>query len=248
MVNLTDNQLIILFTIVIVVLTAFSILLFIYYQKKQKLEFVLGPSFSLVNIKETYKDKIKVLYDDIIYNELSSIQVTIRNSGNSSIQRSNIKIPIKFKFDEDIKVIDSKVINKKPEGIIFNINKLINNEFNIDFELLNPGYEIKLQFVCVGGEVELPEIDASMIADTHINIIDYEDYLVEKNVFKNFKYFILTSFLAILVVYLPNFLSNNSYILILSLVIGIALTILSLIFFIYTIWPMVKDIYFTYKK
>lgn len=181
MVELTESQIIIILAVITALLTLFLIIQAFRYHKKRKLQFLLDKSLSLVKIKESYRDKIKVSYNDIIVDDLSLAQVIIRNSGNSSIQKGNIKAPIKFKFDIDTKVIDAKIIDRKPDGIVFNINKQSDTEFYGDFELLNPGYEIKLQFVCIGGGAKSLEIDASMIADTQINISPYEEYLEEKS-------------------------------------------------------------------
>lgn len=242
MVDLTDGQIIIILAVITVFLTLFLIIQAWRYHKKRKLLFLLDKSLSLVKIKESYRDRIKVSYNDIIVDDLSLTQVIIRNSGNSSILKENIKAPIKFKFDIGTKVIDAKIIDMKPNGIIFNINKQSDNEFYGDFELLNQGYEIKLQFVCIGGGSKSPEIDASMIADTQINISSYEEYLEEKNIYKGIIYIIIVPFLGIGLILLTT-LTKNPYIILPSGIIGILLVILSVVYMIYFIWQRIKYIY-----
>jgi uncharacterized protein YehS (DUF1456 family) len=186
MVDLTTNEIIIIvLTIITIVLGAVSILLFLHYQKKKKLRFLVDQLLSLVKIKESYKDKIKILYNDRIVDNLSLVQLIIQNSGNSSISKEDIKVPIKIEFSEGVRIIDDKIISKKPDGLIIHTNKPRDNEINYNFELLNPGNEIKVQFVCIGEEVKSPKVDASMIADINYDVIKYEDYIEEKNTNKN---------------------------------------------------------------
>jgi hypothetical protein len=249
MVDLTDGQIIIILTVITVFLTLFLIIQAWRYQKKKKLLFLLDQSLSLVKIKESYRDRIKVSYNDIIVDDLSLAQVIIRNSGNSSILKENIKAPIKFKFDIGTKVIDAKVIDMKPDGIIFNINKQSDNEFYGDFELLNQGYEVKLQFVCIGGGSKSPEIDASMIADTQIKISSYKEYLEEKDAYKGILFFISTSFLGIGSIWLTT-LTKNPYSIVFLGLIGIVFLILSTGYIIYYIWQrIIKSIFlFIFKR
>lgn len=243
MMDLTNEQFIIILTVVLVILALITILQSIFYQKKKKLQFLLGPSFSLVNIKQSFKEKIKVLYENVPYDDLSSIQVTIRNSGNIPISKEDIIVPIKLNFDEKIRIIDFKKISTKPKGLIFDINKSNDNEVICNFELLNQNYEITLQFVCVGDEIKYPEINATMIKGTYVDIVPYEKYLEEKNDFKNMKYLIFTSFLGVAIIWLSS-LIQNPYIILFSLVIGLTLGIFSGFSLLYFSWRgIIKDFY-----
>jgi len=243
MMGLTNEQYIIILTVTLVILALIAILQSIYYRKKKKLQFLLGPSFSLVNIKQSFKEKIKVLYENVPYDDLSSIQVTIRNSGNMPISKEDIIVPIKLNFDEKIKIIDWKKISTQPTELIFMINKSNDNEVECNFELLNQNYEIKLQFVCVGGEIKYPEINATMVKGTHVDIIQYEKYFEEKNVYKNMKYLIFTSFLGFAIVWLST-LMKNPYMILFLMVIGTALFIFSGISLIYFSWRgLIRDFY-----
>ncbi len=233
MVDLTTNEIIIIIlTIFIIVLTAISILLFIHYQKKKKLRFLVDQSLSLVKIKESYKDEIKISYNDMIVDNLSLIQLIIQNSGNSSISKEDIKVPIKIEFAEGIRIIDDKIISKKPDGLIIHINKPRDNEINYNFDLLNPGNEIKVQFVCIGEEVKSPKIDASMIADIHYDVINYAEYIEEKNINKKIYSAILMTFVG-LIFFLLAASTKDSLIIIFSFVIGTIITLVGSILLIY---------------
>lgn len=248
MIDLTDNQLIILLTAVLVIFAFISIFQGIYYHKKKKLLFLVGPSFSLVNIKESFKEKIKVLYNDYPVDNISSIQVIIQNSGNLPIMKKDIIVPIMFNFDEQIKIIDWKKISTKPEGLAVNINMQSDTKVYCDFELLNPKYEIKLQFVCIGEEIKPPKIDATMIAGTKYNVIPYEQYLEEKNVYKNMKYFIFTFFLGLGLLWLTS-LTKNPFIIVSLFIIGFIVVIFSVVFLVYFTWGgIIKDIYSYLKR
>lgn len=247
MMGLTNEQLIIILTVVLVILALITILQSVFYRKKKKLQFLLGPSFSLVNIKQSFKEKIKVFYENVPSDDLSSIQVTIRNSGNIPISKEDIVVPIKLNFDEKIKIIDWKKISTQPKGLIVNVNKSNDNEVNCDFELLNQNHEIKLQFVCVGGEIKFPEINATMVKGTHIDIIPYEIYLEEKNVYKKMKYSIFNSFLGFAMIWLSS-LIENPYIILFSLVIGLVLVVFSGISLLYFSWRGIIRDFYSYLK
>ncbi len=220
--KITENQIIIILTIITIILAAVSIYVVLYYQKRKRLKFLLDQSLSLVNIKESYKDKIKISYDDIIVDSLTLTQVTIQNSGNSSIQKEDIKVPIKIKFGEGIRIIDDKVISKKPDSLIIHTNKQDDNEINYSFDLFNPGNKIKVQFVCIGEEVKPPKIDASMIADTRYNVISYEEYIEGKTSLKNTIYVGLIILAGLGLIWVTT-LNINSVITIYSFVIGTVL-------------------------
>jgi len=262
MVDLENEQLILLLTVVLVIIALITIFQSFYYQKKKKLQFILGPSFSLVNIKESYKEKIRVLYENTAYDDLSSIQITIRNFGNEPISKEDLIVPIKFNFDKQIKIIDWKIISTKPEELIANISQAgnvklnnnkdkisIDNEFHCDFELLNPKYEIKLQFVCVGGEIKNPTINATMIKGiSSVDIVQYEEYLEEKNVYTNMKNLFLVSILGIGLVWVST-LIKNPYIIIFLFPIGLITFVLSMTFLIFISWRgIIKDIYSSLKR
>lgn len=233
MVDLTTNEIIIIIlTITTIVLTAISIFLFLHYQKKKKLRFLVDQSLSLVKIKESYKDKIKISYNDMIVNNLSLVQLNIQNSGNSSISKEDIKVPIKIEFAEGVRIIDDKVISKKPNGLVIHINKPRDNEINYNFDLLNPGNEIKVQFVCIGGEVESPKIDASMIADINYDVIEYEDYIQERNTNKNMTSAGLMAIVGVIIVGLGTY-TKVPLIIVFSFVIGTILALVGSILMIY---------------
>ena len=89
-------------------------------------------------------------------------KVEIRNNGNLSIRKEDIIKPLEFNFGEKSSVIDYSVIDTEPEGITVNLesNNEKNNLIRCFFDLLNPGDEFTLQFVCLGESKELPNITA----------------------------------------------------------------------------------------
>ncbi|MEA3356863.1 MAG: hypothetical protein U9Q67_00270 [Patescibacteria group bacterium] len=149
-----------------IVLALFTILVMVmlHIRSKRKKELIckLFPSLSLVDVRTEVKDKIKIYYNDDLVENLSMTKVKIRNNGNLSIRKEDIIKPLEFNFGEKLSVIDYSPIDTEPEGITVNLesNNEKDNLIRCFFDLLNPGDEFTLQFVCLGESKELPNITA----------------------------------------------------------------------------------------
>lgn len=241
------EQILIILGVLTVIISLGLMIQAYFYHKKNKLQFLVGPSFSLVKIKETYKDKIQVSYDGIHYDDLSSIELTIINSGNFEILKDDILKPVRFTFDNQLNVIDYKEVSTKPDGINYHISRN-NNNFFFDFDLLKPKWEIKLQFVCVGvGNIQKPNIDAKYIKDTKINIIEYKKYIEEKNSFKNIIKYFFTSLIGFGILYLVT-LTQNPFLMVGLFMLGLFLVLASSILLVYVTWSSLIKELFSYRK
>ena len=85
--TITNEQLIIILGVITAIAAITSVVLFIHYQKKKKLQCLFYTPLSIVNIEKSFKSEMTVSYNDIIIDDLSMIQVIIRNSGNLPIAK-----------------------------------------------------------------------------------------------------------------------------------------------------------------
>jgi hypothetical protein len=149
---------------IVLALLTILVMVMLHIRSKRKKELIckLFPSLSLVDVRTEVKDKIKIYYNDDLVENLSMTKVKIRNNGNLSIRKEDIIKPLEFNFGEKLSVIDYSAIDTEPEGITVNLesNNEKNNLIRCFFDLLNPGDEFTLQFVCLGESKELPNITA----------------------------------------------------------------------------------------
>ena len=172
---------ILLGSITVIVAIIVPIILYILSKRKKKLICKLFPSLSLVDVRTEVKDKIKIYYDEKLVENLSMTKVKIRNNGNLPIRKEDIIKPLEFNFGENLSVIDRRLIDTEPEGITVKLES--NNENNLircSFDLLNPGDELTLQFVCLGESKELPNIGARIEGIKHVETISVSEEIAER--------------------------------------------------------------------
>ena len=153
------------------------ILLFI-SQRKKKISCLFHPFFSLVDVRNEVKDRIKIYYNDQLVENLSMRKVKIKNSGNLSIRKEDIIKPIEFVFDKHIKIMDFSVTELKEEGIEIELkHNSDKNSIQCYFDLLNKGDEFTLEFVYLGEAKESPDVISRIDG---IKRIDVEEYTISE--------------------------------------------------------------------
>lgn len=149
------------------------ILLFI-SQRKKKLSCKFHPFFSLVDVRNEIKDKIKIFYNDELAENLSMRKVTIKNSGNLSIRKEDIIKPLEFVFQNHIKIMDFSITELKEDGIEIELkHNADTNSVQCSFDLLNKGDEFTMEFVYLGEAKKSPDVISRIDG---IKRIDVEDY------------------------------------------------------------------------
>lgn len=158
-------------TIAALLAVILSIVMFIKTQKSRRLQFLIS-SFSLIDVKSAIKEKIKIFYDDNIVSNLCMAKVKVKNRGKLAIRKKDVFSPIEIVFNEKDKVIDWKVVNTEPPDININLERLDDEPYRIrlNFDLLNPGDEANLEFVCIMEEKSIPDVRARIEGLKHIDI------------------------------------------------------------------------------
>lgn len=162
------------------------ILIFI-SQRKKKLSCIFLPFFSLVDVRNEVKDKIKIFYNDELAENLSMRKVTIKNSGNLSIRKEDIIKPLEFVFENHVKIMDFSVTELKEEGIEIELNHNADkNSIQCFFDLLNKGDEFTMEFVYLGEAKKSPSVISRIDG---IKRIDVQDYIISEDKEKRFQLF-----------------------------------------------------------
>lgn len=156
------------FAAVLAVIT--TIVMFIKMQKYRRLQFLVS-SFSLIDVKRSIKDKIKIYYDENIVSNLSMVKVKVKNSGKLAIRKEDVVSPIEIVFNEKTKIIDWSVASTEPPGININLERL-DDEYGIkcNFGLLNPGDEANLELVCIPEDGSIPEVRTRIEGLKHVDV------------------------------------------------------------------------------
>jgi len=147
-------------------------------QRKKKLSCIFLPFFSLVDVRNEVKDRIKIFYNDELAENLSMRKVTIKNSGNLSIRKEDIIKPLEFVFEKHIKIMDFSVTELKEEGIGIELkHNADKNSIQCSFDLLNKGDEFTMEFVYLGEDKNSPGVISRIDG---VKRIDVEDYAISE--------------------------------------------------------------------
>ena len=120
----------------------------IYYlqNKKKKLIYEEIQNLSVINVKNDFKDKIEIKYDDKIVDNLFVLTAKFKNKGSLSIKENDIIKPIEIIFDK--KILKPDVIETSPQGIEVQLDTVSEGKsVHCKFNLLNPDDYFTLQFV-----------------------------------------------------------------------------------------------------
>ena len=196
------------------------ITIYVYGKKYKRIKCLLSTSLSLIDIKPHVKDDIKIYYKEELIDNISMIEVEIINNGDIPIKKEDLATPITFEFNESANII-SNVSDKVPSNI--NVDLIINdkNIINCYFDLLNPKDTIKIRFIALGDNIDVPKIHGHIEDVSKLEIEDLS-YLEKKSVFWT------TMFISYIIVGLSFFIgsvmgfqieeSSSVYILVLGIV------------------------------
>jgi len=137
-------------------LIAIAISVRIYYLQRGRKEItyeVLSNS-PIVNVKNEIKSEIKIFYKNRPVEGINLIIIRFYNSGTLSISTHDFEEPIKLFLGDSAELINSEIIETKPEQL----NPKLNNEkdnITIAPLLLNPGDSFSLKIISLKPNEEL---------------------------------------------------------------------------------------------
>lgn len=161
-------------------------------QQKRAISCTFDSVASPVEVKagEALKGDIEIRYKGKPVENLFVVRAHLRNTGNSSIRKSDVLEPIKFTFAENAELIRQPiVVDRIPKelnfdwqfGMIGNPPRV--NSTSLIFDLLNPRDELTVEFICTG-KSEIPKLTARIEGVSQVDTISpYEVYLLKHNLF-----------------------------------------------------------------
>ena len=183
--------------IVAIIAVLVSLILFILSTKSKGFSYYIESANSVVRVEENVSDKVEVLYEGSKVENVNLIVVTIRNSGNLSIEKEDFTRPVLFGFGWDAKVLSVSVVETEPPS--FDPSFLLNdNTVELVPILLNGGDNFIVNFLVSDWDPDAFEV--------HGRIVGVKDIKLEKGVSGFTKLFlILAAIVLVPAVLLMNF-------------------------------------------
>lgn len=164
-----------------IVATLISIWLYFRSRQRRRIVCEFDPITFPVEIKagEGLGGNIEIRYQGIPVDNLFLLRVKLRNAGNTPIRRQNIVKPMTFIFDPGTSLIlPPQVVNKRPDNLTVAWSLPSSDQddsrprgFSMSFDLLNPGDEVMVEFLCTGNPV-LPALTARIEGVKELEIVD----------------------------------------------------------------------------
>ncbi|AFV23302.1 hypothetical protein Mpsy_1093 [Methanolobus psychrophilus R15] len=191
---------------VIAIIAAIVIPVFIYKLniKRKRLQCVIYPNLSLIDIKPQIRDYIEIHYKGEIVNNLSMLEVKIVNNGDIPITQQDISIPLTFEFSDNANLISDEVIEKNPKEIevIVLHNSSREGTLKYSFDLLNQKDYFKIRFTCIGKSPKLNIISAHIKDIKNLEIKDLNTVDENEKVFNFSNAYDLLKIVVLLIYFL----------------------------------------------
>lgn len=164
------------FNLVTLVLTILSIVLsfFFYYkaEKQKSISFSLNEPSSLIYDSKNSTSAIKIYEKDSvpINQDIFLLTGTIWNSGDFSILKSDLRIPISLSLNKQNRILDYK-ITKQSDSLItkFSLQKFLNNSLLLDWNYFDPKLGLNFQIIYVGVADAGFELNGKILDIHHFN-------------------------------------------------------------------------------
>ena len=158
------------------ILISLFVSIWIYRRSRHKIAIscALDPVEFPIEVKAgtALKGDIEIRYKGQPVNNLSLVRVSIKNTGNAAIRESNIIDNITFTFPLEVELLrEPEVISKKPNNL--KIGWKIENSPSVAkmlLDLLNPGDEAHLEFLCAGKNAS-PKVEARIEGLDKIHVL-----------------------------------------------------------------------------
>lgn len=128
-----------------VTLTVVSLVIVFLQIKRKELSYNIIINTPLLSVNESIKDKITILYEDVIVENLQFIILRICNTGNTSIKKTDYERPLSFSFGQNSSIFPVVVADVKPENLRISYKKE-GHKIIIDPVLLNKKDEFSIKF------------------------------------------------------------------------------------------------------
>ncbi len=150
------------------------------------------PIASPLEVKagEAIEGDIEIRYKGQPVKNLFLVQANLKNTGNMAIRQSDVVEPLAFTFGPNAELVrPPRFLEKTPDNLA--INWILPDEppptprkvvqVYLVFDLLNPGDEFKVEFLCTG-ESGVPEASARIEGIQEIETHDPEEVILRERV------------------------------------------------------------------
>ena len=110
------------------------------------LTYRIAVNASLIERKDSVKDKVTVQYDGKEVKDLSMIQLELTNTGGQPISDKDYEKPIRISFLDTVEIIEAEVIKSRPASLSPQIC-IEDNFVSVSPLLLNAGDSFKVQML-----------------------------------------------------------------------------------------------------
>jgi len=100
--------------IVSIIAVLVSLILFILSTKRKGFSYYIESASAVVSVEAKVADRVKVFLDGDLVENVHLIVMTIRNSGNQSIEQEDFENSVNFDFGWDAKVLSVSVVETEP--------------------------------------------------------------------------------------------------------------------------------------
>jgi len=167
-----------------VAIVAILLTIWMYFRGKQRRAITCElDTISPIEIKagEALKGDIEIHYKGKPVENLFLVRANLRNTGNLPIRQADVVEPVTFTFDSAAELLrQPDVTKKKPENLkitwVFNATDTIArpNIASLNFELLNPGEGLTIEFTCTG-KSGVPQVTARIEGIKEIAVLESEE-------------------------------------------------------------------------
>lgn len=152
-------------------------------RQRRAISCVFDPLISPVEIKagDALRGEIEIRYRGQPVDNLFMARATLRNTGNLPIRKTDIVEPLTFRFGPEAELVrQPHIANRKPDNLEATWQLPAAEPpaevttAQLQFELLNPGEELTIEFLCTG-ESRAPGLTARIEGVTQIDIVDSQE-------------------------------------------------------------------------
>lgn len=94
-----------------------TIIIYSLQKNKKALSYEIVSKTSLLSTKEKLEGKLKILYNDILVQNIKIFEIKVINTGQIAIAASDYERPLCFQFDEKSNVLATEIIETSPKSL-----------------------------------------------------------------------------------------------------------------------------------
>jgi len=155
--------------IVAIIAVLVSLILFIFRTKRKGFSYYIESASAVVSVEEKVADQVEVSFGGNKVENVHLIVMTIRNSGNQSIQSEDFINPVNFGFGWDALILSSSIVETEPPSLdpIFNLNS---RTIELSPLLLNGGDNFTVNFLVSNWDPDALEVHGRIVGVKDIKL------------------------------------------------------------------------------